>query len=216
MSEFLDASLRGYLDRLASADAVPGGGSAAGLAGAMAAALLCMAARFTVGRPRYAAFQQEADAALAAAEVRRDELQMLLERDAEAYAHYRAASALPKSSAEEQSARHAALQSATKASALAPMEIARACVGVLALAERLAAHCNPHLVSDVAVAAEQALSAFRSAALNVRINLASIEDAGFVEPLAHELRLLQAQAAASAQAALETAYQIMQLSKDGA
>ena len=42
------------LDRLASSDPVPGGGSAAALAGAMGAALVAMVAELTIGRPEYA------------------------------------------------------------------------------------------------------------------------------------------------------------------
>jgi formiminotetrahydrofolate cyclodeaminase len=211
MPNFLKASMRDYLDRLASGEPVPGGGSAAGLAGAMGAALLCMSAHFTIGRPRYADFEPVATRVLTEAETLRAELQQLIERDAEAYACYGAASALPKESEEEKTARHAALQQATKDSAMAPMETARACVNTLALAEQLAIHCNPNLVSDVAVAAELALSGFQSAALNVRINLRYLDDHDFVAALADELRHLTARATTLTQSALGKAHQVMHI-----
>ncbi len=211
MPNFLHASMQSYLDLLASSDAVPGGGSAAALAGAMGAALLCMSARFTVGRPRYADFAEAAGVVLAGAEVLRAELQTLVERDSEAYAKYGAAIALPKASDEEKEIRHAALQQATKASTLVPMEIVGACVHVLELAAVLADNCNPHLVSDVAVAAELASSGLQSAVLNVRINLRSLEDSECVDVLTDELSRLLIQAAASASAAQEKAYQVMQI-----
>ena len=52
-------SLRELLDRLSSSDPVPGGGSAAALAGAMGASLVSMVAALTAGRAEYT----DADAA---------------------------------------------------------------------------------------------------------------------------------------------------------
>ncbi|MCA9870939.1 MAG: cyclodeaminase/cyclohydrolase family protein, partial [Anaerolineae bacterium] len=46
-------NLDNFIDRLASGDPTPGGGSAAALAGAAGAALVAMVARLTVGRKRY-------------------------------------------------------------------------------------------------------------------------------------------------------------------
>ena len=51
-----------YLDKLASADPTPGGGSAATLVGALAASLCAMVARITLGSPKLAAVHQEAAA----------------------------------------------------------------------------------------------------------------------------------------------------------
>lgn len=215
MPNFLQASMQSYLDLLASGDAVPGGGSAAALAGAMGAALLCMSARFTIGRPRYADFADVAGVVLSGAEELRAKLQELVERDADAYAQYGAAIALPKGSDAEKAIRHAALQQATRASASAPMEVTRACVKVLELADRLAESCNPHLVSDVAVAAELAMSSVQSAALNVRINLRSLDDHDFVAQQAKELGELEANAALLTQSALAKAHQVMKLPEQG-
>src|SRR5207245_10438542 len=52
-------SLRELLDRLSSSDPVPGGGSAAALAGAMGASLVSLVAALTAGRAEHA----ESDAA---------------------------------------------------------------------------------------------------------------------------------------------------------
>ena len=215
MSEFLTGSVQQYLDRLASGEPTPGGGSAAGLSGAMGAALLCMSARFTVGREKYAAFQGNAARVLEEAEKLRKELELLMEDDAVAYACYRAAVALPKGTDAELAARKTALREATQESARVPMQIARRCHRLLELAGILAGNCNPYLVSDVVVAAHLALAAFRSAVINVRSNLLSLGDTPFVTHMEDDLTLLIEQAAPLAHAALETAYAVMHISLEG-
>lgn len=49
MTEIKDNSLQNYLDTLASKSATPGGGSAAALMGAQAAALTSMVCNLTIG-----------------------------------------------------------------------------------------------------------------------------------------------------------------------
>lgn len=215
MPDFLQGSVQQYLDQLASGEPTPGGGSAAGLTGAMGAALLCMSARFTVGREKYAAFQDTAARVLEHAESIRADLQQLTEEDAVAYARYRAASALPKGTEEEKTTRHRALQAATRESALVPMAIARQCMLLLELANMLADHCNPYLVSDVVVATHFALAAFRSAVVNVRMNLGTLEDNAFVNKLADALDQMVPQAPQLAHKALEKGYQVMNLPLEG-
>jgi len=215
MPEFLHGSLQQYLDQLASGDPTPGGGSAAALNGAMGAALLCMSARFTVGREKYAAFQKNAQLVLEKADALRGLLERLTEEDAVAYANYRAASALPKGTEEEMATRTAAMREATRASAAVPLQIARHCHRLLELAGTLAGNCNPYLVSDVVVATHLALAAFRSAVINIRMNLLSLGDAPFVRHTEDELEPLIATAGPLAHAALETAYAVMSLSLEG-
>lgn len=215
MPDFLTAPVQTYLDQLASGEPTPGGGSAAGLAGAMGASLLCMVARFTVGRERYNQYQEAACMVLTVAEGLRAELQRLIEEDAAAYGLYGAALALPKATDEEKTARRHAIQAATRASAQPPMAIARHCYQILDLARVLASNCNPYLVSDVAVAVHLALGAFESAVLNVRLNLKSLDDTEFVSQLSGELAPMIVEGPRLADAALTTAYDIMKLTREG-
>jgi methenyltetrahydrofolate cyclohydrolase len=209
MSDLLKEPVVSYLDRLASGEPTPGGGSAAALAGAMAAALLAMVARFTVGREKYAIHEATASSVLAEADRLRTALQILIERDAAAYGYYRDACALPRSTEEEKVARHAAIQDATRISAEEPLATARACTEVLAQAARLVCACNPYLVSDVAVATYHAMGGLRSAMVNVRVNLAVLEDESFVGATIAEMERLNDEASGSARAALAKSFQVM-------
>src|SRR5258707_1068729 len=79
-------TLDGWIDELAGASPVPGGGSAAALAGTLAAALVAMVARLTIGRKAYAGVEGRAKEILAEAERLRGELRRLVDEDAHAYA----------------------------------------------------------------------------------------------------------------------------------
>src|SRR5438132_134751 len=52
-------SIDDFLDRLASEEPTPGGGALAALAGAQASAMLAMVCQLTVGRPRFAAVEEQ-------------------------------------------------------------------------------------------------------------------------------------------------------------
>jgi len=168
---FAQLSLRELLDRLSSSDPVPGGGSAAALAGAMGASLVSMVAALTVGRAEYA----EVDAIVReigeAASSLRDELIELAERDSDAYQAVVTARRLPRESDEQRSARARAMSSAVVQAAEVPLRTARVARQALELAGRIAPIGNRNAVSDAGVAALLAAAAIRGAILNVRINL---------------------------------------------
>ncbi|HEY3376773.1 MAG TPA: cyclodeaminase/cyclohydrolase family protein, partial [Armatimonadota bacterium] len=174
-----------------------------------------MSAHFTVGREKYAAFSENATAVLEQAESLRAALQRLTEEDAEAYARYGAATALPKGTDAEKAARRLAIQDATRASAQVPMQIVRNSFFVLEQAVILAANCNPNLVSDVIVGTHFALAAFNSALINVRANLKYLDDAEFVQTMENELAPMVAAVPRLARQALETGYGVMNIPIEG-
>ena len=84
-----------------------------------------------------------------------------------------------------------------------PLETARACAAVAALAAVCAEKGNTNAASDAGVAALMAEAACRGAAYNVRINVASMSDRAAGAPLAAEA--IKLVAAASEDAARATA-----------
>jgi formiminotetrahydrofolate cyclodeaminase len=176
-----------YLDSLADELPAPGGGSATGLAGALGAALVSMVARYTVGRPKYAEVEEEVRAALEEADALRGQLMALAEKDEAAYERVAAARKLPRKTEGDRMLRNDEIQRATRAATAPPLEMATACRRALELSEVVAESGNPFLASDAGVAALFSEAALRASAINVRVNLATIEDPIFVNAMEERL-----------------------------
>lgn len=194
-TELSHLSLGELIDRLSSRDPVPGGGSAAAIAGAMGAALVGMVAELTIGRPDAEPHAGELQSVRDEAARFRAELLSLAQTDAAAYDAVVRARRMPRSTDEEREARRAAVGEAMLAAADAPLRIARLAAATLQLAERIAPIGNPNAVSDAGVAALLSAAALRGAAMNVRINLPYLPaDAGLRATAPTELEELEAQA----------------------
>jgi len=169
-----------YLEETASGRPVPGGGSVAAVAAALGAALMEMAANFTVGREKYAPVEEKVNKILSETTSFRQELVELAQKDTEAYGKLSAAFKLSRRTEEENALRAQAVQSALKNACGVPLGIAEICVKIMGLCSELARAGNPNLITDTGAAAELVPAAFRSALLNVEINLKSVKDAGYV------------------------------------
>jgi len=177
-------SLGEYLEQLASREAVPGGGSAAALVGALGAALAAMVAR--IGAPGTLA--READ----------DLRAQLIEarfRDETAFRAVVAAQALPKANDTEKAVRRDALETALNDAAEAPLHAASLALAVLELSERVFDASTAALVSDAGCAAEFANAAVLACAYNVRINHRYMKDAAAIARQSDALRAIEEQAA---------------------
>ena len=177
----IEGSLRSYLSAASSRSPAPGGGSAAALAGALGAAMSCMAANFTVGKKKYENVQEEVKRILSESEKCRSKLEELVDEDIKAYTKVSSAYSLPKETDEEKEKRALEIARATKEAVSVPLEIAKDCFRVLELCRRLVDIGNKMLISDVGVSVLLAEAALRAANLNVEINLVSLKDSSFVE-----------------------------------
>jgi len=192
-----DLPLQTFLDRLASGSSTPGGGSAAGVMGAMGAALVGMVCNFTAGREKYAAVDARMREVLAAAESARAQLTEAIAADVAVFDRVMGAYGLPKASDDEKAARSAAIQQALKEATEVPLACARACVEVIRLSAEAAEHGNPNVVSDAGVAVMAAYAGLKSAALNVYVNVGAIKDAAFTGPRTAEIEALLAEGEAA-------------------
>lgn len=205
MQDLTKLSSTEFLTALASAAPTPGGGGAAAMAGAMAAALTSMVANLTVGKERFAEQEAEVEKILALAEAAHAELLQLVEEDAKAFDRFMACYKLPKATDADKAARAQALRMAAKGAAAAPLAIAEKAVVVLQLAVRIAEIGNPGVITDAACSALLARAALRCAEYNVRVNLKLTKDDEYNAAVSCRLAEMQEQAVALESAALTAA-----------
>jgi formiminotetrahydrofolate cyclodeaminase len=93
---FSKISIEDYLERLGSGSPTPGGGAAAALTSAQGAALVMMVANHTIGKPKYAEFEELNTFILEEAGELLGKLEAGMDRDAEAFGKVSAAYALPR------------------------------------------------------------------------------------------------------------------------
>lgn len=184
---FADLTVGQFIERLSSAEPVPGGGAASALAGALGASLVAMVAALSTGRPRYAAHEATLTRCGDVGRSLGSDFLRLADRDAEAYAGYATALKLPRETEAQQAARKTAIQAAARAASEAPWECVKACGALITAAEALAGRSNVNAASDVLVAALLAEAAARGAAENVRINLPSTGDEAYNEAMSYKL-----------------------------
>lgn len=190
----IDQPVTQFLDELASSAATPGGGSAAAILGALGAALVSMVCNLTIGKKNYVEVEGEMRDVLHDAEALRQRLADMVADDIAAFNGLMAAYGLPKLTDEDKAARGAAIQHALRAATEAPLACARACADVIKLSMRAAEVGNRNVISDAGVGALAAQAALRSAALNVDINVPSLQDQAFAKACRDEMDALLASA----------------------
>jgi glutamate formiminotransferase/formiminotetrahydrofolate cyclodeaminase len=165
-------TLDGWIEELAGPNPVPGGGSAAALAGTLAGSLVAMVARLTIGRTAYAAADARARAILVEADALRGELRRLVDEDAAAYARVSQAYKLPK----DDPKRAAGIDTALLGAAQTPLEVARRADRVITLAREIGTIGNKNARSDALVAEQLGRAALEGAVENIRVNVAALSD----------------------------------------
>ena len=178
----IDRTLRTFSEELASERPVPGGGSAAAYAGSLGAALCAMVLRISANKSE----QPLTDRITELDNLRSDFLR-LVDDDSAAFARVSEALKLPRASAEEKARRKERMQAGFLAAARVPLEVAKTARRLLETCDQITPSAVPMTVSDIGVGALMAHTALRGAALNVMINLASLDDAAQVKALSEEL-----------------------------
>ena len=149
-----------YLNAVAARAPVPGGGSVAALAGAMATALISMVAHYSLGKGAPQAVERRIKSISRENEKIRRRFQELIDEDAEAY--LRVVQARKKTRKEKR----LALQQARRI----PQEVCRLCYQAIQFTSYLVEKGNSYLLSDIEVALDMLLASYNSAKINVEIN----------------------------------------------
>jgi formiminotetrahydrofolate cyclodeaminase len=188
--KLLDMTTRSFLDELGSASPAPGGGSAAALAGAIAASLCEMVCRLTLSRETYKDVWVVMEEAQVRAGSLGSRLRELIEEDAQAFNSVMAARKLPRGTEEQKAAREGATQEGALRSARVPLETLQSLSPLADLAVLCAELGNAGCVTDAGSAAQMIRAGATAAEWNVRVNLPSVRDANLKEELRSNARSL--------------------------
>ena len=160
MRKYKNHTLQEYLSCLSAHAPVPGGGSAAALAGAIGVSLISMAARYSQKGDKKKPANVKIKRIIENSEKIRKRLIDLVDLDSQAYLGVVKARNAPKE----------VRKKASKKARAVPAEVCHLCYKAVQLTPFLVQKGNPNLVSDVEVAVELLLAAFNSAMINVEIN----------------------------------------------
>ncbi|GAA5107209.1 cyclodeaminase/cyclohydrolase family protein [Haloechinothrix salitolerans] len=170
-----DESLNDLLANLAARVPAPGGGTAAALHLAQAAALVGMVGRYSDG-PKYAEHADTVAAIVSESDTLRGRALRLAEADAAAFSHVAESYRLPKDSEEDRAARTRAIADALVEACRPPADGIDLAERVVTLAEQLLPVGNRNVITDVAAAAEAARAGATTARVNIEVNLGGITD----------------------------------------
>ncbi|MDD3251495.1 MAG: cyclodeaminase/cyclohydrolase family protein [Lachnospiraceae bacterium] len=165
-----------WVDALASKAAVPGGGGASALGGALAAALGQMVANLTVGKKRYIDVEEEMQQSLFALNILQMELLALVDKDAQVFAPLAAAYGMPTETDEQKAEKARVMEENLLAASLVPMQMLEKTSAVLDILALLEAKGSRMAVSDVGVAVQFARAALTGAVMNIYINTKSMSN----------------------------------------
>ncbi len=191
-----EAAPASFVDQLAAGTPTPGGGSASAYSGAMAAALVAMVARLTVGKKKYAGVEPQMWEVIDQAEALRAQFDEAVLKDSAAFEALLAAFKLPKEPPEQAQARAAAIDLATWHAVEVPLGVAHKAVETLELAVQVARLGNLNAISDAGSGAGLCRAALTGASLNVRINALNLKGYEGVEAALAEIKALEGRAAA--------------------
>ncbi len=205
MSKIKDKSIEEFLNELASKQATPGGGSAAAVLGAQAAALVSMVCNLTIGKKKYAEVEEDMKSLLSQSESLREELTAMIKADVDVFDKLMASYGLPKETESDKEKRSAQIQAVLKEATLVPLDCAKACAKTIELSRIAAEKGNVGVISDAGVAVMAGYGGLKSAALNVYINAGSIKDKVFADKALSELETIML----GAESQTEEIYQIV-------
>lgn len=175
----LNKSITEFTEALASKAAVPGGGGASALVGAIGIALGDMVGELTVGKKKYADVEEDVKALMARAQELRVRLLSCVNKDAEAFEPLSRAYGIPK----DDPTRDEVMEKCLRDAAAAPLEILDLCCEAIDLQKEFAAKGSVLAVSDAATGVVFCWSAMYGAAVNVKVNTKSMKDRAYAEKI---------------------------------
>jgi formiminotetrahydrofolate cyclodeaminase len=190
--KFCDESIKQFLEELGSDLSAPGGGSVAGLVGALAGALNSMVYSLTVGKKNYINLDDNEKEIIDRFEKESKQFTLrgleLMEEDRENFLKLMDSYKLPKDTEVEKNERVIAIKENTIKSMQAPLILARESLEFYENLKIMAKYGNKMLLSDLAISAILLNSAIESSIINVKVNLNSLRCEEFFKKIDNEIQ----------------------------
>jgi formiminotetrahydrofolate cyclodeaminase len=181
-----DKSCTDFIEVLASKAATPGGGGGSAIVGAIGMALGGMVCNLTIGKKKYAQYDEKVKGILKRAYELQAELLKMVDADAECFLPLSKAYGMPKDTEEQKKIKAETLEKCLKKACGVPVSIVKQAYEAIKLHEALVDNCSKLAISDVGVGVQCLRAAIVGAQLNVMININSIKDAEYVKKVKEE------------------------------
>lgn len=185
--KLVDKSCTEFTYILSSKAAVPGGGGAAALVGGLGTALAGMVCNLTIGKKKYAQYEEEIKEILQKTEEIQNQLLHMVDEDAENFLPLSKAYGMPSNTEEEKEEKKKVMQAALKTACEVPIQIVRTSFEAIKLHETLVEKASKLAISDVGVGVQCLRAALISGQLNVLINIGMIDDEEYVTKVKEEI-----------------------------
>lgn len=196
--KLVDMTICEFSDEVDSKSPAPGGGSVSALAANLGVGLSRMMAHLSFGKKQYESldegirieflnrFNQLSDI--------RQDLVDLIDKDTESFNEFMKAIKLPKDTKKQINYRNNAIQDATLFSIDTPFKTAKESLKALNLIDYILEYGNQNAITDIGVGALMLYTGVEGAVLNVKVNLASLENQELKEYYSKECQSILNQA----------------------
>lgn len=187
---FKTQSYEDFIHQLSTKSAVPGGGGASALTGAIGAALAGMVLNLTIGKKKFIPIEGKLRSILSRATDAEADMLELINDDAVAFLPLSKAYGLKSDTDEERDIKKDVMKAALIGATEVPLNIMRKAYAGLLIHEDLIQNCSKLAVSDVGVGVQCLRASLTGGYLNVAINLKSIHDTDYVRRVSGEAESL--------------------------
>ena len=181
--DFSKYRINEFLSQLSSKEAVPGGGGASALVGALGAALGCMVGNLTVGKAKYKDVETDMYLLMNEAEQLQSQLTALIQKDADGFAPLAKAYSMDKNDPEYDTVMEQCLRKAAET----PLEIVRLSCRMIELHQQFADKGSTLAVSEAGTGVVFCWAAMYGGALNVMVNTRLMKDRVYAERMNNEV-----------------------------
>lgn len=196
--KMVEGSCVDFAQKLASKEAVPGGGGAAALVGAIGTALASMVVNLTLGKKKYAEYEETNKDIMAKAQKIQEELLDMVDLDAEHFLPLSIAYGMPKDTEEERALKEETMEKCLIQACQVPVDIVKKSYEAILLHQELVDKGSKLAISDVGVGVQCLRAALISGWINVVININMIKSEDYVATINQEVKPLVAQGTAIA------------------